>query len=39
MRRAKYRLIDANHFVTEWEFFENGQKKMTEVETFTRVSR
>jgi len=39
MRRAKYRLIDADHFVTEWEFFENGQKKMTEVETFTRVSR
>ena len=39
MRRAKYRVIDADHFVTEWEFFENGKKKMAEVETFTRVAR
>ena len=39
MRRAKYRLIDANHFITEWEFFENGKKKFTETETFTRVKR
>jgi hypothetical protein len=37
MRRAKYRLVDANTFVTEWEFFQNGAKTMTEVETFTRV--
>ena len=37
MHRAKYRIIDADTFVTEWEFFENGAKKMTEVETFTRV--
>jgi hypothetical protein len=37
MRRAKYQLVDANHFVTEWEFFENGTLKMTETETFTRV--
>ena len=37
MRRAKYRLLDADHFVTEWEFFENGTLKMTETETFTRV--
>ena len=39
MRRAKYRIIDADHFVTEWEFFENGQKKMTETETLTRVRK
>jgi hypothetical protein len=39
MRRAKYRFIDADHFVTEWEFFENGQKKMTETETFTRARK
>ena len=39
MRRAKYRLIDADRFVTEWEFFENGRKKMTETETFTRVRK
>jgi hypothetical protein len=39
MRRANYRILDGDHFVTEWEFFENGKKKMTEKETFTRVSR
>src|SRR5688572_21876290 len=39
MRRAKYRVIDGDHFVTEWEFFENGKKKMTETETFTRVKK
>ena len=39
MRRALYRLVDSDHFVTEWEFFENGTKKMTEVETFTRVRK
>lgn len=37
MHRAKYKIIDANHFVTEWEFFENGAKKMAETESFTRV--
>jgi hypothetical protein len=37
MRRARYRIINDDNFVTEWEFFENGTKKMTEVETFTRV--
>jgi hypothetical protein len=37
MRRAKYRVVDSNQFVTEWEFFENGAKKMSEIETFTRV--
>lgn len=37
MHRAKYRIVSAAHFVTEWEFFENGSKKMTETETFARV--
>jgi hypothetical protein len=37
MHRAKYKIIDADHFVTEWEFFENGARKMTETESFTRV--
>ncbi len=37
MDRAKYRIVDAAHFVPEWEFFENGAKQMTETETFTRV--
>ena len=39
MRRAFYRIDDANHFTTSWEFFENGTKKMTERETFTRISK
>ena len=39
MRRALYRVDDANHFTTSWEFFENGTKKMTERETFTRASK
>jgi hypothetical protein len=37
MRRAFYRLEDATHFTTSWEFFENGKKKMTETERFTRL--
>lgn len=37
MRRALYRLEDANHFTTSWEFFQNGKKTMTESERFTRV--
>ena len=37
MRRAKYRFDDARQFTTEWEFFEAGARKMTEVETFTRA--
>jgi hypothetical protein len=37
MRRALYRIDDANHFTTSWEFFQDGKKTMTEHETFTRV--
>jgi hypothetical protein len=39
MRRALYRLADANHFTTSWEFFQDGKKTMTELETFTRVGK
>ena len=39
MRRALYRLDDANHFTTSWEFFQDGKKTMTETETFTRVGK
>jgi hypothetical protein len=39
MRRALYRIDDANHFTTSWEFFKDGKKTMTEVETFTRVAK
>jgi hypothetical protein len=38
MRRALYRLEDANLFTTSWEFFQGGKKTMTEMETFTRIS-
>ena len=38
MRRALYRIDDANHFTTTWEFFKDGRKTMTELETFTRVN-
>ena len=37
MRRVLYRLADANHFTTSWEFFQDGKKTMTELETFTRL--
>jgi hypothetical protein len=39
MRRALYRLDDATHFTTSWEFFVDGKKTMTELETFTRVGK
>jgi hypothetical protein len=37
MRRARYRIIDRDTFVTEWEYFEKGAKRFTEIDTFTRV--
>lgn len=39
MRRALYRLDDANHFTTSWDFFQDGKKTMTELETFTRIGK
>jgi hypothetical protein len=36
MRRAFYKIVDANHFTTSWEFFQGGKKTMTEVEHFVR---
>lgn len=39
MRRALYRLDDADHFTTAWEFFRDGKKTMTELETFTRTGK
>ena len=39
MRRALYRIDDANHFTTSWEFFQDGKNTMTELETFTRVGK
>jgi hypothetical protein len=36
MRRALYRIEDANHFTTSWEFFQDGKRTMTETERFTK---
>ena len=37
MHNANFRLIDANHLQSEWEFYENGQKKATESFSFVRI--
>jgi len=37
MHNVKIRLVDADHLITEWQFYENGQSKFTESTQFTRV--
>lgn len=37
MRNAKIHLADKDHFASEWEFYENGQRKMAETAQYTRV--
>jgi len=37
MHNAKIRIADHDHLVTEWQFYENGQKKMSETAQYTRV--
>lgn len=37
MHNASYRFIDANHFSTRWELYENGREKSVESFEFTRV--
>ncbi len=37
MHNARFRLVDSNHLVSEWEFYENGQRKLTETSQYTRV--
>jgi hypothetical protein len=37
MRNATFRFADDRHFATDWQFYENGQVKMTESTEFTRV--
>ena len=39
IRRALYRVDDANHFTTAWEFFRDDQNTMTELDTFTRTGK
>ncbi len=36
MRDATFRFIDADHFTTDWQFFEDGKSKMTESMQYTR---
>jgi hypothetical protein len=37
MHNAKIRLVDNNHLVTEWNFYENGKPKFSENAQYTRV--
>jgi len=37
MHNVKFRFVDNNHLATEWEFYEGGQRKMTETAEYTRV--
>ena len=37
MRNATFHLADSEHFGADWEFYENGQPKMTEGFQYTRV--
>jgi hypothetical protein len=37
MHDVKYHLVDNDHFTASWEFYENGQSKMSETFAYTRV--
>ena len=37
MRNVTLHLVDNNHLSSEWQFFENGQPKLTERAQYTRV--
>jgi hypothetical protein len=37
MHSARFRFVDANHFATEWQFYESGKPKFTENVEYTRV--
>jgi hypothetical protein len=37
MHNARIQLVDADHFSSQWEFFENGKLKNTEATQYTRV--
>jgi hypothetical protein len=37
MHNATFRFIDANHFSTDWQFYEGGKPKFNEAVQYTRV--
>ena len=37
MHNATLRFVDDNHFVSEWDFYEKGQRKSTETFKYTRI--
>jgi hypothetical protein len=37
MHNATLRFVDENHFVSEWDFYENGRRKSTETFKYTRI--
>jgi len=37
MHNAKIRLVDNNHLVSEWQFYENGKPKFSETAQYTRL--
>jgi hypothetical protein len=37
MHNATFRLVDDQHFQSEWQFYENGKLKMTQNPKYTRV--
>jgi hypothetical protein len=37
MRNARIQLVDANHFNSQWEFFQDGKLRNTESGKYTRV--
>lgn len=37
MHSVRFRIAERDHFTSQWEFFENGQPKMTETAEYTRV--
>jgi len=37
MHNAKIRIVDDSHFVSEWQFYENGKPKFSETAQYTRI--
>jgi hypothetical protein len=37
MHNASFRFVDDRHLIAEWQFYENGQVKMTETAQYSRV--